>query len=653
MFLRACVAVFVLCAAHAVRAVDVEAVHVSVDNTRIVLGDTKSVDVTISAPDAVAPRLSASTGSLSAPVHAGPGTWTSTFTPPSESFPHVALVTAVVETSSTTAVGFLSLHLWGKGATTVKTKPQSAVTVFIGNESFGPVTADLDGSATVPIVVPPGPERAVAKSVDDVGNESQKTIDLGVRSFNRVALVALDDTVPAGGVARLVALAVDKKGEPLYDARLTSTASSGDVDKNVTGLAPGVYLVEYQPGATKAGKASIEVALADATGSSARVDVEVLVGKPARAELVSSAGDVITADDARNIALEVRVFDAAGNSLPATAASVDVDYGRIDSISASSSSSNTRRVTWVLPAQLRSDALAAGQQIATITAHAGGVAIGQKQLALVAGKPAKLWFDPIESVVADGNNFVELHVRAVDAAGNALVPEDVKVSVEPSDTGVDDRITTGIVDGRLWRARFVPSARDRSDFAVLHASLGSLRVDVQVKLVPRPRARLLVGLGATVASNSGITEAGGDLSLLVRVPGVDGSLHAGFDLAVLQHVAGGEGIDTSTLTDLRAYPLCLAVSWRPLLTPDITLDLGVEGGVVVVDETVSAHTTIGPPVGPLRSVNASGAALANVGAGYRLGPGFLELDVRGGYGIPGFGSLPIGAQAVLGYRFAI
>ena len=114
----------------------------------------------------------------------------------------------------------------------------------------------------MPIVVPPGPERAVAKSVDDVGNESQKTIDLGVPTFNRAAMVALDPvaTADGSGLARLLVFAVDKKGEPLYQAKLSSKASAGDVDKEPVPLSPGMFLLVYRPGKAQRGSARVDVA---------------------------------------------------------------------------------------------------------------------------------------------------------------------------------------------------------------------------------------------------------------------------------------------------------------------------------------------------------------------------------------------------------
>ncbi|HEY4220133.1 MAG TPA: hypothetical protein VGO62_02300, partial [Myxococcota bacterium] len=556
------------------RTLDVNAFTWTVNESRIVLGDTKQATLTLvannsdgSALDTAPPRLTTSTGTLDLPVHIAAGTWTVRFVPPSESFPHVAIVVASIDQHSDgkdrTAVGFIPLRLWGKGQTTVKTKPKSVVTVFIGNDAFGPVSATDAGEAKVPIVVPPGPERAVAKSVDDVGNESQKTIDLGVPTFNRVAMVALDPvaTADGSGQARLLVFAVDKKGEPLYQAKLTSKASAGDVDKEPVGLSPGMFLLAYRPGKAPKGTARVDVALEGAPESKGFASIDLLSGPPARATV--DGASVLSADEPRALSLQVRLFDQAGNAVPAKAASVDVDYGRIDQVS-------DGKVTWIIPAEL-----SAGHDKATLTVRGpDGVVLGNKAVALLAGKPAKLSFDPVDSVIADGESSVEVHLRVVDRVGNALVPTGAVIRV-------DDRwgqLVGATTDGKLYRARFVPAATDHADFAPLTGALGALTAEESVKIVPRPRARLLVGLGAVADSNYGsLLQVGPDLSLLVRLPGFDSSVHAGLSVSLLQSVS----------SNARAFPLFVEGAWRPLLAEDIALHLGAAAGFVLSDEVTA------------------------------------------------------------------
>lgn len=620
------------------RALDVSAVAFAVAEERIVLGDTTSVDVTIVAKradggplDVARPELSVSTGSVTPARRTGAGTWVTTFTPPKERFPHVAVLVATIETSTTTAVGFVPLRLWGKGQTTVKTKPKSKVTVFIGNESFGPVYAERDGAARVDIVVPPGPENAVARSIDEVGNESQKTIDLAVPTFNRLAAAPLDDTVAPEGVARVLAFVVDKKGEPLFDAKLTAKASFGRAG-DVEGLAPGMFRVLVRPGgATRKGKLNVDISLDGAPASRARAVLSVIEGKPARA-LVRASKDALSADDPRAISVDVKLIDAAGNPLPPRAATVDVDLGRLDAID---DAADGRAITWVLPAELQRP-----KATLTVRATGSGEVLGTKDIALFAGKPAAAAFDKVESVVADGAASVEVRIRVVDGAGNALVPTGAVLHVDP---GIG-RFVAGTVDGKTYRARFVPEPRDHGGIATLRGTVAGLATETKVRLVPRPRARLLLGPGVLVGTNYGaLVQSGPDLSLLVRLPGFDGGVHAGLNVSVLQSVSAPPGIDH------RAFPVVVEAAWRPLLTPDLAAHVGVAAGFVLTDELADGGAT--------RTVLPGTVAQVVAGAGYRLGAGFLELDLRAGYGDTSPASttvgLPLGAAMVLGYRFGI
>ncbi len=629
---------------------NVSAVQLSVDTPRIVLGETERASVTIKAKtpagealDVAPPRLSVSAGSISAPQRTAAGVWRAIYTPPADRFPHVAILLAVIDTKSTTSVGFLPLHLWGQGQTVVKTKPGSAVTVYVGNESFGPVTAQAvaggDAEARVPIVVPPGPERAVAKSVDALGNTSQKTIDLAVPTFLRVALLALDDvaTADATGVARLLAFAVDKKGEPLFAADLDARASTGNVDL-VGGVAPGMFLLAFHPGVAASGSATVDVALKDAPQAVAQRTITLLSGRPTRTQFVAT--DTLNADAPREVAVTVEVFDAADNAVPASAVSVDVDYGRIDSTAINGA---VRTLSWVVPA---TDV--AAHPSAQITARLpGGEVVGSHRIALSCGAPARLEFGALPPVLADGSTSLDIVVRVSDAAGNALSPAQARITVDPALGDVVGAAVDSSAGTPVLRARFVPAARTTDGAATLVATLNDVTAQRTVQLRARPRAVLLIGTGLAgnvSNNNAGYLGIGPALSLLLRLPMLDGALHAGLDLAMLQSLLG-DGVDR------RDFPLLLEGAWRPSLWDAMTLHVGGGAGLVMSD--VSRNNA--------RSVEPSLATQAVVGVGYRLGPGVVEADLRAGYSYNIARSLgansdagpPIGLGVVVGYRFGI
>lgn len=628
------------------RAVDATALTFTVEPARIVLGETAAATVTLSARlpsgaplDVAPPTLTVSTGALSAPTRTAPGVWTFTFTPPKEAFPHVAIVAGTIETAATSAVGFVPLRLWGRGETAVRTKPNSEVTVFIGNESHGPVRSDASGLAKVPLVVPPGPERAVARSVDELGNESQKTIDLAVPAFNRVALLALDDPVPADGSgrARVLAFVVDKKGEPLFTAKLTATASVGGFDGEPVGVAPGIFLLTWKAGKAAPGAAELKVALDGAAGSNAKASVKLISGGPARATLELSR-DTLSADDDRVVQTILRLFDGAGSPVAARAASVDVDYGRIDAMF--TLPDGARRIQWVIPPEAKTER-------ATITARLpSGQIVGSAEVVLLVGKPTQASFDDTDVVIADGQSSLELVLRVTDRAGNELVPTGARIEVDAK----AGQIVGATVEGKTFRARFVPAVNDHPDFVRVRGVFGSVATEALVRTAPRPHAWLLVGPGVALGSNYGaLVSAGPDLSLLVRLPGLDGSLHAGLSLALMQSIARPPGV-----VDQRAYPVWAELAWRPPLSPEHGFHVGVAAGVVLGDLT---HRVGGVET---RVVEPSLAGQLVLGWAYRLGPGFFEIDGRAGTSRSIGGTvgenlvgLPLGAAIVTSYRFAL
>lgn len=633
---------------------DVDAFTFSWQPERIVVGETAAAVVRIVAVDDAGapldrapPTLVTSTGSVDAPVREGPGVWTARFTPPRAAFPHVAIISAVIDSGVESAVGFVTLPLWGRGQTTVQTKPGSAVTVHVGDAAFGPVVADDSGDVVVDILVPPGPEHAVATSVDASGNETTKSIDLGVPGFNRLAAVALDDVVvgDGSGDVHVLAFAVDRKGAPLATANIGGRASAGSLVAGAVPVAPGIFEVAWEPGSVPAQTATITLQLADAPLSTATTSIQVIAGAPVRAELVTPRR-VLSADDDPAVVVDVRVLDAGDNLVPFGAARVDVDVGRIDSARPAPIEAGARQLVWVLPRARRPTAPGV-DDVATLSvrSHDGRV-LGRTQLELLPGAPSSLTIAPIEPVVADGSAGVAVVVTAVDAWGNALTPAGLEVSA------VDGVFVGRTVDpiARRFEALYVPEARDDEGVVDVTARFGRLTTSERVRLRPRPRPLLLVGpaIGSVGSGGIDVVAVGPELSMLVRLPVLDGALHAGVNLGALVAVPP---LSTTAFERHTAYPLLGELAWRPLLLPSLGLHVGVDVGLVVVDSAVPTTA------GLLRAIEPGIAGAVVVGLAWRAGPGFIELDARLGHGVllgtPVVDVAPYGSGVVLAYRFGL
>lgn len=646
-----------LCAAAAVandeqrprelRRINVQAFEWTVEVDTIVLGETSRVPLSLSATlpdgsplDVAPPIVHASTGSLSAPRRTAPGKWRLLFTPPKERFPHVAILSARVDEAESSTVGFHALPLWGKGRLEVKTKPHSAVVIHLGNREFGPAKADGTGSAYVDILAPPGPERAVARSVDPVGNASRKTVDLGVPPFNRLALVRIDEvaTADGGGEAELLAFAVDKKGEPLFDAPLKVSASVGELAGEPLGIAPGVYRVRYRPGSVPTGNVRIDAWLEGSEDSKASTALRLLSGPPVRAELLPSTTSV-RADGDTAVQVIARLYDQAGNPVPREAGRVDVSVGRVDALSPGDE--DTLQIRWVLPGRI-------GERVPTLTARSTtGEVLGSVEVEVLPGAPAKLSFEKVAPVVADGRSSTVLRAQITDVAGNPLLPEEVRFTTSSG------QVIGPSPDGEVLVAQLIPEVSDQPGFATVTGSVGDVQAEARVRVLPRPRAALLVGLGVASSWNYGaLYSAGPDLSFLVRLPGLGGGVHAGVSLGYLlslpRELSAPDG-GTRTLRQ-NAVPLHLELGWRPLLTTSLSAHLGAALGMVLSDMTLSSSGV------EERDITPAVSAQAVAGIGYHLGPGLLEADLRAGWAQP-LGDLssgpPLGLGLVLTYRFGI
>jgi hypothetical protein len=263
------------------------ALSISIEPSRLTLGKDTSASVTVRGlPSSIQPDLAVltSAGRLG-PWEASADGWVARYEPPKENYPQVALI-AVVDRTRGTDIAVTTLPLYGNVSFPVRGIPNGAVSVTVGNETFGPVTASKDGKARVPIVVPPGVSTGTVRSVSGMQKE-ESSLDLRLPAFQRVALLPSMDAVPADGATAVpvYALVVDELGQPDADARVTFSATSGNVSQ-VVHQGNGVYAATYVPSfQTVAGETTVQVAVDDPAGPQG--DAMTLRLMPARPESIS------------------------------------------------------------------------------------------------------------------------------------------------------------------------------------------------------------------------------------------------------------------------------------------------------------------------------------------------------------------------------
>jgi len=185
----------------------------------------------------------------------GPQELSAEYVPPPTAFPQLAILVAVAKNETGSGFGWKVLPLWGVGDAAVLAKPNSLVKVRIQDATFGPVRTDSKGSASVPVIVPPGVYTAVSQG---------REIALNLPPINRIAVVAGSEKAPADGTAEVLifGVAVTPSGEPAPQESLEAWVNRGTITQPASG-SDGTFVARYKtPRETGESEARINVRIA-------------------------------------------------------------------------------------------------------------------------------------------------------------------------------------------------------------------------------------------------------------------------------------------------------------------------------------------------------------------------------------------------------
>jgi hypothetical protein len=418
---------------------------------------------------AAEPSLAASIGRIEGLKRTGAASWEADFVPPDEELPQVALLTAVAGGD----VGFLAIPLWAEGDAVVKTRPGGRITVEIGSRTFGPVIADANGQALVPVVVPPGVPNA---------RHGKRLIPLGVAP-TRTVHVAFGEAGHRADQAQNVAVyavAVTAQGDPRPAAPIRLQASRGVLGA-MKELQPGLYqawlsLPEGPPGPVR-----VTAVLDDAPAFVARAAL-TLGGGPADRIKVTADRERISAQDPHAV-LHVSARDARGNA-PGEMLRFEASAGEVHATS-------TAPGEWDLALALPSSF--AGLAWVEVRA-VGAQAAAAKRLDLVPG-PAEvvIFANATATVVADGESPLRLAMELRDRYGNAVQGVRPEVTAEEGQAQVEER------EGTLY-ASYVPPLRREPGATVISARAGPAVGSARLTLLPALKP-LALGAKAGMLSN--------------------------------------------------------------------------------------------------------------------------------------------------------
>ena len=186
-----------------------------------------TLEITIGGLDQPAPPvLRANVGTFENVERVGPGRFRARYVLPVTRFPEVAIIVAFAPwphpQSVEGAFGVLRVPISSAVEVPGRAEPGAEVRLTLGNSTFGPVTAQPDGSFRLPVVIPPGIGMARTITVDHVGNKRTSPLDLMLPPTDQLACVVTPTRLPADGAskARVLCASSDRFGAASRGARV-------------------------------------------------------------------------------------------------------------------------------------------------------------------------------------------------------------------------------------------------------------------------------------------------------------------------------------------------------------------------------------------------------------------------------------------------
>ncbi len=557
-------------------------------------------------------RAVANVGTIEPMRSRGPGHFLARYVAPAGLVPRVALVVFELGNGAQRVHGWARVALEGSTVFPFRTNSGASVTMRVAGQLFGPVVADKQGHVEIPIVVPPGTQRAEARAVDRSGESRETEVDLHLPPFPRVVLLA-PDAVEVGSLSEVAALAVDERGTPQPVAEISLVPSAGL--SHPLGGEPGDARFLFEA-PTRAVSATLALTASAAGAVPSRADATVALhpASPDRIE-VDCATDRLIVGEPRPVPITISARDRYGNRTPLGAASVVVD-GRPQPVEVGPSGLASFGLT--APARYQ------GRDRLDIVVQAGG-ARTTRSLRVTGGAPAALTIRVAPGrVVADGRRGTELQVQAIDRNGTPTsVPGLSWETPEGRIRGV--RVPR---DGE-YLAEYVPD-RTREAHGELVAVMASesVRAETLVDVTPPP-IRVLAAVRAGLATSFGpsvgpavFLEALAPLRL-TRI-----RLFAGVSAGYLRGDVTGRGVQGTGSSHLETNQVPLLAVGRAGLSSESGFELAAE--LVAGWSWAWVRITASPAGIPLADVATANAPALGSGLHltYPLRPGRLVMGLR-------------------------
>jgi hypothetical protein len=511
-------------------------------------------------------KLTTSVGSFSSVKSLKEGRFEATYFPPARHLPQIAIILVEVEGREMHEHAWLTLPLQARADLRIETKPRARLTVDVGNQRLGPITADHLGHASVKALIPPCVDAALVRATDPAGNVSEKPLDLKAMPFPHAMIFVPSERVSWADrePTPIEVFALDAKCRPVANAAgVTLLTSAGTLGAPIP-RGEGVLTVPfYGPEEVRAGSAKLTVQLgAGAQALKTEANVRVVAG-PQSAFSIRFEPEKFTAGSGTRVRISTAPTDAKGNVVAGgqQPERVVTDFGVLEGVPPT--------LTLTLPDQLQ------GREVAVVRAE-GAAGSSAARLALETGPPSAIaWLSKLRFTRA-GETF-EAQVRVTDSFGNA-------VNHSPIDASLAGATTTKVEPIEDGRHRIVSAVPDDSTIGTHELSVDAGTVNrhdnVVVGQFQRPWGFIL-GLSLTAQTN--FVRAAAlvpRLNLAMHVAGTPFELLLEGDLALYQKFTTelAEGPQTTALASGAVavgarYSLPVSARWSVYASAVVGLDV--------------------------------------------------------------------------------
>jgi hypothetical protein len=544
-----------------------------------------------------------------------PGSFAAEYRVPPDRFPQSAIVTVEVILPGGARVHG-STHLLLPAATDfpLHSSPRASVSLEIAGRVFGPRRADSDGNVRIPIVVPPGVAKGLARAVNRFGVTKQTEVSLQLQDYPRILLIAPPDA-DAGATVTVEVLAVEPSGHPAPPEDMDLRASAGKVQRAGGGAGIAEFAFTLP---TKVGAGAVALLASTDDGTSVRPDAVIVRAGPLVEITMASdiAQLVIASQSAAHLTLVA--VDRFGNAVApdGMAATADGQPLAIQITPVGATATLVAPDTW-----RGEDHIRIRVQISDVKA--------ELEVPLTGGEPASVALTASSSKVdGDGKSPVDLVLEVFDVRGTPTSARRVTWQME------DDAHVETLPSPRLgaYAIRFLPrpALRDRSAVVAVVVDTRlttSTRISVQAGATRTAAAR--VGLASNLGSSFGQAAFLEGTLPLDRLGRFGRLMSAGLSVGYFHS-------EVTTSTAGAAFPAVhLEVSQAPILAlarVRLPAELPVELSLSATAGVTFAATAISPIGESQFGVSRGRARALVVGAGadasVLLQPGELMVGAR-------------------------